>query len=278
MKQGMFGADLHTVNLKTNGESTIGFGSSRLLDTLACLPDPSRLQRLLRWVLPPRCRHCGGTVDMVAALDACRHCILALPWLPAGFDSALSTPLKPDRHSLGVQAICAPFAFQDRVAADLRGLKFAGDFAVATLYGALLAAQVARESSVEIDLPECLLPVPLHSSRLAERGFNQAAALALQVGRRLRLPVRPRLLQRRRATAAQTGLSAAERQRNLRQAFVAADDGAGIPTRIALLDDVLTTGATVGAATAALRDAGVREIQVWTVARTIPTNITNPTY
>jgi ComF family protein len=112
--------------------------------------------------------------------------------------------------------------------------------------------------------------VPLSAPRLATRGYNQAWELARRVARARRLPARADLLHRPVDTPAQSGLDRAERQRNLRGAFwvppLAADAVRG--QHLALVDDVMTTGATLREAAAALRQAGAATVQVWAVART----------
>jgi len=276
MKIGMFGAAPQTVNLESVDRSTIG---NPIIETLQHARMETRRGRWLRFLLAHRCRYCGGTIDLLASLDACLHCLRILPWL----NPSVAAGVSPSRETLQVSELSVPFVYRDLVAADLRHLKFAGDFAVAALHGTLLAAQVSPSQ-----LPDLLLPIPLHSRRLAERGFNQAAALAAHIGRHLHLPVQRRWLQRRRATAAQSGLDAAARQRNLQDAFevsaVAVQDLARIQVRggpmprVAVIDDVLTTGATAAAAVMALRSVGLVDLQFWAVARTMPTNITSPTY
>jgi ComF family protein len=118
--------------------------------------------------------------------------------------------------------------------------------------------------------PDCVLPVPLSRSRLAERGFNQAWELARRVAGSLRLPAHAGALLRAIDTPHQAGLERRARLSNLHGAFTVA-----APYRprlagqhVALLDDVMTTGATLAAATAALRRAGVARVQVWVLART----------
>lgn len=106
------------------------------------------------------------------------------------------------------------------------------------------------------------VPVPLHSARQRERGFNQAADLARHLG----VPVR-RALRRHRATRAQTGLPAARRHRNVRGAFALARGWEGLEgTTVCLVDDVSTTGATLDACARLLKEAGVREVRALTAA------------
>jgi ComF family protein len=111
----------------------------------------------------------------------------------------------------------------------------------------------------------CAIPVPLHSSRRRQRGFNQAADLARHVG----LPV-VHALRRVRATTMQTGLPAAQRHRNLRDAFAVTRAGRSLGgATVLLIDDVSTTGATLDACAHALKQAGVTEVRALTAARVV---------
>jgi ComF family protein len=130
-----------------------------------------------------------------------------------------------------------------------------------------LAALMHARGAEVLDGGSCLIPVPLHPSRRRERGFNQAADLARHLSTLLDLPVR-KALRRTRATASQTGLPAAERHRNVRDAFGvtrAARELAG--STVVLIDDVSTTGATLEACAGALKEAGVSEVRALTAAR-----------
>ena len=114
--------------------------------------------------------------------------------------------------------------------------------------------------------PQALVPVPLHTGRLRERGYDQALELTRPLARRLGLPLRDDLLRRARATAAQSTLDAGQRRRNLRGAF-AVRGHCALPAHVALVDDVMTTGATAHAAASALLRAGVARVDVWVCAR-----------
>jgi ComF family protein len=109
-----------------------------------------------------------------------------------------------------------------------------------------------------------LVPVPLHPRRLRHRGYDQAAILAAGAARRFRIPVAP-LLRRVRETGQQVGRDRTSRERSVRGAFAAAGNVLG--TRICLIDDVLTTGATASAAADALLLAGAARVEVRTLAR-----------
>ena len=262
----MVGGRGEGVNLETHVESTIAAGLRTRTPTL---PWWTRAGFAL---VPPRCLLCGGDGDL-GAVDLCGCCLGTLPFA----SHASYAPASPR-----LRATFAPFIYRDPVGSGLRALKFHGDQRPARLFGTLLAAAVAVDRAGVADAAPvvALLPVPLHPARHAERGFNQAAAIARHAGRWLGLPVRERWLARRRATRPQTGLSGAERRRNLVDAFVATPAlreavarscrAEGAFGRIALVDDVLTTGATVAAARAALLAAGVPTVEVWTVARALP--------
>lgn len=112
-----------------------------------------------------------------------------------------------------------------------------------------------------------LVPVPLHPVKLREREFNQAEQLAFHLGRATGIPLNPKILQRRRATATQTLLSRTERAANMHLAFAVKPGASLAEKRLVLVDDVFTTGATTNACAAALRAAGAAEVVVWTVAR-----------
>lgn len=113
---------------------------------------------------------------------------------------------------------------------------------------------------------EVLIPVPLHPSRLAERGYNQAMLLARELGATLDLPVETGSLVRVRATASQVTLDAAARRENVRDAFRCLDDQVA-GRQVVLVDDVCTTGATLSACSIALQEAGADSVWAYTLAR-----------
>ena len=192
-------------------------------------------------ITPPWCATCGVPVpsDIVARCAACRD------ETPA-FDYAR-----------------AAATYGGAVREAVHALKFGGRQSLARPLGDLIAEQCARTSI----LPEALVPVPLARARERERGFNQATLLAERLGERLGIRVRAGWLVRLRATEAQSDLSASERRVNVANAFAAAGAVAG--RDVAIVDDVITTGATAGECARALRLAGARRVGVLAVARVL---------
>jgi ComF family protein len=140
--------------------------------------------------------------------------------------------------------------------------KFHGDLAASRQLAMLMAPALAAA-----DRPEAVVPLPLHRERLRRRGYDQALELARPLARELGLPLHEGLLRRQRATAPQSRLDAVQRRRNLRDAFVVERSGRPAPGHVVLVDDVMTTGATLHAAAIALRRVGVARVDAWVCAR-----------
>lgn len=196
---------------------------------------------------------------------ACRH---DLPWIRTG--------CKLCGKPLPIDSICgecqqkAPIYAQSRIAFGyaypvnllIQRLKFSHRLDIASSLAALLAAVLDDTS-----WPEYLVPVPMHRSRLRERGYNQAGEIARCLSRLLGIPLAQDCCRRIRHTAAQSGLPAQRRRGNVRGAFRIGE----MPTalhHVAIVDDVVTTGATVSELARTLRGAGVEKIEVWACART----------
>jgi ComF family protein len=155
--------------------------------------------------------------------------------------------------------VVAPFRYQYPLDALIRAYKYGGRLAYARLFGGALAAETIPEV-------EAVVPMPLAPRRLAERGFNQALEIARAAADAAALPLLPFACRKVVETAPQAALPWKERARNVRRAFVCDADLRG--KRVAVVDDVLTTGATLNELARVLRKAGAVEVVGWVVART----------
>jgi ComF family protein len=234
-------------------------------------------QDLLDLLLPPVCAGCRRRTRPGAALcaacdaavgrpapGACARCQDAAardpgPW--CGRCAALPSPLRACVAATWFAGAGASWVKRFKYAAPgLAGLDPAAE---------AVAAAWIREAASRTPgpPPEGVVPVPLHPARIRERGFQPAPLLAREVARTLGIPALPRALARIRDTPSQTGRGRAARRRNVAGCFAAAS-GAALPARIWLVDDVVTTGATLGEAARALRRAGARDIAALCLART----------
>ena len=224
--------------------------------------------RVLGTVFPPRCLLCLDPGQR-PALDLCRDCESDLPWIehacPACGVPAPGVLLSPCAACLASQRTCdrtvAALAYRFPVDALVRTLKYRGELASGRVLGTLMARQLRRRGYAGVD---ALVPVPLHHRREAQRGFNQALELARVVGRELGIPVDPECCERQRDTPEQARLDAAARPGNVRDAFRVRRRPA---QRIAIIDDVLTTGSTVEELARVLRAGGATRVEIWVAAR-----------
>jgi ComF family protein len=187
----------------------------------------------------------------------------------------------PFSHDLGVGILCAeaianppPFdrlrsaAIHDEAVRDLvHGLKYRDRVDLAPM----MAGWMLRAADGTVEICDAIIPVPLHRSRLLSRKFNQAAELARHIASLSGKPLLPATLLRVKRTEQQVGLGARAREDNVRGAFALArgHENDVFGKRVVLVDDVYTTGATVAAATRALRKAGAADISVLTFARAL---------
>lgn len=224
-----------------------------------------------RLVLPPVCSLCGGHGQ--GDLDLCGACLAELPFNHRACRRC-AAPLQDSEaplcgHCLGghwfFDAAVAPLLYQPPVSALITAVKFRRQLAPVRLLGELAVRVIAQRRAA---LPQTLIPVPLHPSRLRQRGYNQALEFGRVLSRKLDIPLCKHACHRRRATVAQSGMSARQRRRNVRNAFVV--DSEQVWDHVAIIDDVLTTGHTVNELARVLRVAGVKHIEVWCVARTPP--------
>ncbi len=239
---------------------------------------PARCQpEIVHWVdraldslLPPRCLHCRALAPLVQGL--CSRCQRNLrPLGPACPRCALPLP-----HALATPTICggclqrphaidqawAGFRYGEVCASLIRQLKFSHQLAAAQCLGRALAQLPCPLGLAQDTL---LIPAPLHLSRLRQRGFNQALELCRTFAQTHTLEIDRDILIRQHPTQEQTRLNAAQRRRNVHQAFVCRRPLKG--ESVLLFDDVMTTGATMKAMAQTLRQSGAGHISAIAIAR-----------
>ena len=226
-------------------------------------------RQLIKWLYPPRCVLCqqpgmnnepdlnikpGLNIESgLNNMDICAHCYRHLPWnrvccvqcaLPLASKNAqdvlcgrcLTQPPAYDAiHSL--------FRYEAAIIAMVHQFKFHQRLLYARLFGTMMAAELKRIIRQTQQKPDCIIPVPLHASRIRQRGFNQSAELAKILSRQLQIPLDTVSVKRVRKTTTQTGLKAKQRRQNIKGAFALQKPLAA--EHILLVDDVVTTGSTV---------------------------------
>ena len=237
------------------------------MQTGSLLKDVARLASAsLDLLYPPRCVGCEREGQFL-----CLSCSGDLPHLLPPFCIRCSQPIargdicrRCETAPLDIDRIVAPFRMDGAAREAVHRLKYGNLRAIAPLLGALLA-DFLIEQRIRGDI---LVPVPLHRRRERQRGYNQAALLARQVGERLGLPVEADALARQRDTPSQTRRSQAEERRaNVHGSFHCPRPEMVKGLNVLLLDDVCTTGATLEACAVALKDAGAVSITGVTFAR-----------
>lgn len=228
-------------------------------------------RRLTHSVFGGSCFLCRGAVRTVQEEGLlCASCTAELPRTGTHTCPRCALPSPVGALCGGCLATAPHFdatlaALEYRFPTDVlvQALKFRGELSVAALLGRMLAERVADGERADI-----VTAVPLSAARLRERGFNQALEIAREVARRTHFRLEPQLARRSRDTAAQSALPWAERSRNVRGAFASGRLLAG--ETVAVVDDVMTTGATLEELARTLKRAGAARVLNWVVARTAP--------
>lgn len=199
--------------------------------------------------------------DLPWLIDSCERCALPMPM--SGLTCAQCT-----RHSPTFNDVIVPWLYDFPIDALVTRFKHQGKWPLGRMMAELLAQTLQHRFDEGLSQPDVMIPVPLASKRLRQRGYNQAAMLANWLSSLLRLPVDERLIKRVKDTPAQQGLGAKARKRNLREAFVLVKPEGVMGKHIALIDDVLTTGSTAETIARLLMRAGARAVDVYCLART----------
>lgn len=201
------------------------------------------------------------------AQPVCDACYAGLPWLPDARCPQCALPTADGgicgaclSHPPRFDRVSAAFVYAWPLAPLIHHYKYAGNLALATLLAQALSARLTGDA-------DFIIPMPLAPQRLLSRGFNQALEIARVVSRATGVPLAANACRRVRDSAPQASLPWRERAQNIRGAFVCDADLQG--KRVAVIDDVMTTGATLNELARNLRQGGALEVQGWMVARTL---------
>ena len=235
----------------------------------------NRLARLTRFLVPPPCFLCG--TPCVGGFGMCPHC--ATDFLGEVEREALRCPQcairvrEQGQHC--VECLNHPPHFDSAVAGHdfqavsrhlIHRLKYGRDPGVLDALTHPLLTRLERSFSLGGEgWPDAVLPMPIHPERRRVRGFNQARLIADRLGRRFGLPVYGQAVTRTGSSQSQSGLTAIERRKSLRNAFEVKQT---LPQHVAIVDDVMTTGSSADALARSLKRAGVSRVSVWVLART----------
>lgn len=244
-----------------------------LLSTYNTLMVNGWLHNIHKWLMSSYCVLCGQ--DGINQWNLCKDCYADLPRISSAC-SRCAAPIRAPNNGLCGSCIANPprfdrsralFHYSEPVSSLIHGMKYNGKLNHAKLLGELMAeAWIGHlQNAPDLIVPDLIVPVPLHSSRLRERGYNQALELARPIARRLKIPIDVINCRRIRRTETQALLPAKDRRANLAGAFTWS--AKSVPQRVAIVDDVMTTTHTANALARELRKTGVANIEVWVCAR-----------
>ncbi len=230
-----------------------------------------QFNQLLQQILPKRCLLCDE-----ACFDhhfLCYDCESILPWQPPScVRCGVALPEQADfvlcalclSHQPAFHATTALFEYKPPISQFVLKLKFQKNLSMARLFSNYWIDYIKKYRDLN-NLPELLIPVPLHHKRLRERGFNQALEIAKPIGKQFKIPIDIKSCSRIMNTHPQATLSVKDRKNNLKNAFVLSHPITA--KHVAIIDDVVTTGTTVNEISRLLEKSGVNNIEVWCCAR-----------
>jgi len=228
----------------------------------------------LDMVYPRGCQHCGAPADGMRFF--CWECLADFHYVQPPFCSRCGDPVPGhidheylcvycSRHAPAFDGARSAVRYEGAAGMAIRAIKYQwATWLIPDLTGLLEACRQAHYDLLRFD---GVCYVPLHPVKRRERGFNQAALLAERLARRHRMPLYRGLLRRTRDTGSQTRLTAAQRASNVAGVFEVVRGGRAMGQRLLLIDDVMTTGATVNECARVLKKAGAESVYVLTVAR-----------
>lgn len=238
--------------------------------SLKALAPSTLIKNGLDTLLIPYCYACNASLNN-NNYPYCDRCYAQLPFqqhnctqcgqqLTQGQDYCGLCLTKPPEFD----ACFCPFEYQEPIRSQICAFKYNNKPELAQALAQTMALEISGNA---LDLPDLLIPVPMHISKLRSRGYNQASLIAIKLGQLLNIDVATNIIEKHLATPAQAELSLAQRRKNLKGSFQLKNK---IPSKhVAIVDDVFTTGATAEEIAKILKQNGVDYCQVWGVAHTV---------
>jgi len=227
--------------------------------------------------IPSSCVLCNAGVKRNISL--CHACEADLPIISHAC-KACGIPLEETQSVCGqclnsmpdVDYSISLFHYESPIDYLITKLKFSHKLSHAKILGSLLKHHlIALNNNQQYSYPEAIIPVPLHKKRLIKRGFNQSLEIAKELTQALKIPIHNNVVQRDKATRAQSELDLKQRKRNIKGCFKLINKNEMMPvySHIVIIDDVVTTGATTNELAKLLKQAGIKKVGVWSIARAV---------
>ena len=208
------------------------------------------------------CHACEA--DLPTITHACKICGIPLSENQSVCGQCLKSPPAVD-YTVSL------FHYESPINYLITELKFANKLSHAAILGFLLKQKIlsSHNSGTKNNYPDALIPVPLHQKRLIKRGFNQSLEITKELNKGLQLPIHTDFIQRHRATHAQSELDVKQRKKNIKGCFNLTNKVIPVYNHIVIIDDVVTTGATINEVAKTLKKAGFKKVGVWSIARAV---------
>lgn len=228
------------------------------------------IRALGNWLIPHRCIQCANALPMDSH-PCCEQCYAGLPFqhhccqrcgqvFTAEQDYCGRCLVSPPPFD----GCFCPFRYKPPISEQIQRFKYSQRPELAHTLSKLLFTEIRAN---QLEIPELLIPAPMHISRLRERGYNQALLLTKHLSALLNIPYSNKIIEKHRATPAQAGLSLKHRKKNLRGSFRLRSSIAA--KNVVIVDDVFTTGSTATEITKILKRNGVDYIRIWGLAHTV---------
>ena len=236
------------------------------------------MNKILDFFYPPRCQLCASSQNLCCSNQLCTACmsdirlnkvacqICAVPIGFSSFESGLqSTICAQCTTSRPVfDSSWSPFIYAQPLEWMIQQLKFNAKLNIAPLLSSLMEVSMPQSLYKEMK-PDVIIPMPLHNKRLKQRGFNQSYLLIKPIAKKINLPIDLSSCERVRDTEHQTGKNALQRKLNIKNAFKFINTNNY--QHVVIFDDVVTTGSSVSELSKTLKNAGVKRVDIWSLAR-----------